>query len=323
VLPKLSQAVENILHGFIDDPSLFDELLQSFRELKQSLIRRAEMVERRTTEAEQGLQRLDESRLRAESVLNEKLQQHQVSAEVTRIIQQPWVELLSFHLIRNGEDSSSWQSLLNVVDEVVRSLGDSAGHLDAEEQAQRQSALQEMLKDGLEAMGYDHRSAEKLILGIERAQAMAGQTRENSRSQTEQVAPETFVPDKSTPEMSAPEAPACENKVESGKPELSDQEQQMLERVKQCPFGTWFEFHNNEGDKPLSLKLAWSSNVTSHCMFVDQTGVKRGNETLTSLAQGLCSGRIHFADTVKKTFMERALIAVLKRLKLDADQGAA
>ncbi len=51
-------------------------------------------------------------------------------------------------------------------------------------------------------------------------------------------------------------------------------------------------------------------------MFVDQAGVKQAVETQYNLARGLCAGSIRIAKPIKKSFMERALGAVLEKLKL-------
>lgn len=343
VLPKIQQAVDVILKSYIDDPAIFEELLQSFYELKQSLKRRAEMVERRTLESEQGLQQLEEARQKATDVLSQLLAQYQIAEATSELIYQPWVELLSFNLIRHGEDSVSWQSITKVVEQVIRSVSTNLPGENQKDRQHYQSDLLETVREGLAAIGYDQHSSEKLIESLKTAQQQVEtQVAACDTKLAEEVAPlangdaeSNLVPPAeldSQPTLSSPAKPVQTpskapepsqpalsksglNEQGLSEQKLNEKERVMLERLKQCPFGTWFEFVDQATDQTQHLKLAWFSGATNRCMFVDHAGFKRGDETLLTLAQGLCSDRIRFADKTKKSFMERALEAVFKRIK--------
>lgn len=341
VLPKIQQAVDVILKSYIDDPSIFEELLQSFHELKQSLKRRAEMVERRTLESEQGLQKLEESRQRATDILDQLLSQYQITEATSELIYQPWVELLSFNLIRHGKDSVSWQSITKVVEQVVRSVSTDLPGDHQKDRQHYQAELLDIVQEGLAAIGYDQHSSEKLIESLKAAQQQAERqvaasgtklseeplTNRAVESNSVRLAEPNNQPEPSSTPAKPVQAPTKDpvaswsdlNKPEVNKPglneqELNEKERAMLERLKQCPFGTWFEFVDKTTDQTQRLKLAWFSGATNRCMFVDHAGFKRGDETLLTLAQGLCSDRIRFADKTKKSFMERALEAVFKHI---------
>ena len=78
--------------------------------------------------------------------------------------------------------------------------------------------------------------------------------------------------------------------------------------------GTWFEFDREKAVQ--QLKLAWFSRVSSNYMFVDHSGIKQMVENQYTLAKGIHAGSIRIAEADKKSFMERALEAVLDKLKL-------
>ena len=334
VLPKIQQAVDVILKSYIDDPGIFEELLQSFQELKESLKRRAEMVERRTLESEQGLLKLEASRQRATDVLDQLLNQYQISDAASELIYQPWLELLSFNLIRHGEDSVSWQSITKVVEQVVRSVSTDLPGEHQKDRQRYQSELLDTVQEGLTAIGYDQHASEKLIESLKIAQKQVESLVPAKEAEVELEA--AALPDRAAepepvsaadPDSQSAQANrvSARNKTASqptsgklelnDKPELNEKEKAMLERLKQCPFGTWFEFADKASGQPQHLKLAWFSGATYRCMFVDHAGFKRADETLLTLAQGLCSDRIQFADKANKSFMERALEAVFKRIK--------
>ena len=94
---------------------------------------------------------------------------------------------------------------------------------------------------------------------------------------------------------------------------LSTAEQDMLKKLQEIAFGTWFEFDHRTAFK--QLKLAWFSRVSKHYMFVDHAGIKQSVETHFDLAKGLCDGSIRIIEPTKKSFMERALETILFKLK--------
>jgi hypothetical protein len=51
-------------------------------------------------------------------------------------------------------------------------------------------------------------------------------------------------------------------------------------------------------------------------MFVNQAGIKQRVETLPALVRGLHAGTIRIVQPEKRSFMERALTAILHKLRL-------
>ena len=87
----------------------------------------------------------------------------------------------------------------------------------------------------------------------------------------------------------------------------------MLEKLKDIPFGTWFEFHRT--GKPKSrAKLSWRSTVTEKFMFVDQMGVKAAVISMRDLADCMLNGKVRIAVDEKKPFVDRALSAIHRML---------
>jgi hypothetical protein len=97
---------------------------------------------------------------------------------------------------------------------------------------------------------------------------------------------------------------------------LTAKEKEIADALSDIAFGTWFEF--SRGGEIQQLKLAWYSRVTSHYMFVNRAGIKQAVETHDDLARGMASGEIVMVVPEKRSFMERALGAVLGKLRLKA-----
>ena len=89
----------------------------------------------------------------------------------------------------------------------------------------------------------------------------------------------------------------------------------MIERVKQLPFGTWFEFVlNQQGDKA-RRKLCWFSPVTGRCLFVNPRGGKADERMIGQLARDLLRGNAHVVEESHEKLIDRAWKGIVNALK--------
>ena len=121
-LPKIKDTVETILTGFTDDITLFNRLLEDFTRFAENLEKRSRMVEKRNTEAQQGLERLEIAKQQANDEIEQRLIEAAIPGPIADILRKPWSDFLSFSLLRYGNDSQTWHSSLKVVDGVVWSI---------------------------------------------------------------------------------------------------------------------------------------------------------------------------------------------------------
>lgn len=326
VFPKLKAIVESILRGFTDNVSLFDDLLEDLSRYRDGLEKRARMVEKRNTEAQQGLEKLELARQQASDELEERFQKHAVSEPVAELLRKPWTDFLAFNLLRHGDESLTWQSALKVIDGVAISVSSEGARDSREDFHRRQVELEQSVSSGLATMGYDPEASKGLLTALKEAHEMAFKDTENRVPESMPPAPGEVdeadsVVTPGAPKTAGKVAPrtkptAAKRRQPLQKPTeaLTPEEQKTVEKLKEIAFGTWFEF---DGEKSrIVLKLAWFSRVTRHYMFVDQTGVKQAVKTQSELAKGLCANTIRIVKPTRKSFMERALGAVLEKLKL-------
>ena len=73
ILPRIRSIVERILADFVDDVSIFGELLDEFSNAVLTLEKRARLAEQRSREAEKGLDRLVIAKARAEEEVDRRL----------------------------------------------------------------------------------------------------------------------------------------------------------------------------------------------------------------------------------------------------------
>lgn len=323
VLPKIKMIVESVLNGFIDEPSIFDQLLEDFSRFRETLEKRARMIEQRNTESEQGLEKLELSKLQATDEINSRLEKANIPNNIADLLRKPWTDFLAFNLLRHGAESLTWHSALKVADGVIWSVGPKAIADNITDFKRHQTELDHSVATGLTTIGYDPDASKDLLAAMKAAQELAYHNaimEEPPAADVTITAPTT----KTTIDESNPEQTSAAKLATGDKPKtktadkitslpLSKEEQTIVEKLKEIAFGTWFEFDREDTIK--QLKLAWFSRVTLHYMFVDQTGVKQAVENQHQLAKEMCAGNIRIIEPSKKSFMERALEAVFDKLK--------
>ena len=96
---------------------------------------------------------------------------------------------------------------------------------------------------------------------------------------------------------------------------LNPREAQMFERLKQMPFGTWFEFVLNQQGDVSRRKLSWFSPVTGRCLFLNSRGIKVAEKSLEELARDLVRGNAKLWEPLKESAIDRAWRGIKDKLK--------
>ncbi|HIB83720.1 MAG TPA: DUF1631 domain-containing protein [Chromatiaceae bacterium] len=98
--------------------------------------------------------------------------------------------------------------------------------------------------------------------------------------------------------------------------ESEDEADEFDQLVKDVEVGTWVEFIE-EADPALRAKLAWKSEASGNCVFVNRKGAKVEELTFQGLAAEFRRGSIRMLNTVP--LMDRALDAMMNALQRSAD----
>ncbi len=316
VLPKIKSTIKAILEDFVDDQSIFGILLEDFLVFNENLEKRAKMVEKRNTESQQGLERLEISKQRAASEMTNRLEQSNIPTNIGNLLEKTWADFLSFNLLRHGDNSQAWESALKVVDGVVWSVRPSKAAGSKIDFQRRQFALEKTVSEGLKTIGYDKDASATLLNSLREAHELAYHEAEKNKLEgarhTIKNVPDEHIEDSkksvSSKEAISPKEPATMDIL------LTEDQRAMINKLQEIAFGTWFEFQN--GENPYHLKLAWYSRVTSHYMFVDRDGIKQAVKTQIDLAKKLAAGEAQIVIPNNKSFMERAFEAVFEKLNL-------
>ncbi|VAW73758.1 hypothetical protein MNBD_GAMMA13-514 [hydrothermal vent metagenome] len=290
--PKMQVIVDRVLLEFKENVELFDDLLEDFGSTINELLQRAERIELRTTEAASGQEKLQTARTRAQKEVQTLTQARPVNEATQDFLHLIWADKLTFVLLRNeqGDGSPAWQETIQLTERIIDF---SATPKDKEQRKLRHQQLDSLQQEIREATGtLQKANKEKLLIALFDAQTQV------LDAEAEPVGVVIPIEQKIPAEIKAPE-----------KPSLSPEQQTMLERLKDVPFGTWFEFQK-PGKRIKRAKLSWRSTITEKFMFVDQMGVKASVIAMHDLADSMIDGSVRIAKTEKQPFVDRALKAI-------------
>ena len=301
VLPKLHNIVETILRGFVDDTDVFTRLLEDFNRFREGLDKRAEMVEKRNRSAQEGIERLAAAKQRASAEIDRAHQGLYDSGIDSAIVAASRGPIFStFNFLRNGEDSLSWKAALKVVDGVLWSVQRRQQPHRAMSFSVISSNSSSRSPKGLRTIGYEQRGGRGNV-------ARTARVRRNRRIEGKAVVQPVVQRRRRNPPQ---------HQTRTSAAQLSPEEAALTEMLRyKIEFGTLFEF-DRPGQRPQQLKLAWFSRVSGHYMFVNPAGIKQLVETLPNLVSGLHAGTIRIVQPEKRSFMERALTAIVNKLRI-------
>jgi hypothetical protein len=297
IFPKMKEIVDQVLVEFKEDIGVFDKFLEAFSKATDELEQRASRVEQRTTEAASGQEKLQTARTRAQTEIRHLCQGKPVADIALNFLQRIWADKLTFVLLRSeqGDESEDWKQTIAFTKSIIASVLPPSGK---EERGKRQQTLENLQQELRTQTGtMQQADKEKLLNALFELQSKV-----LSDADIENIVPAAPLPEEKPVED-----------IQNTPVSLSAEQQEMLEKLKAVPFGTWFEFRK-PGKPKKRAKLSWRSTVTEKFMFVDQMGVKAAIVSMHELADCMLNGSVCIVSTEKKPFVDRALNAIYRML---------
>jgi hypothetical protein len=333
LIDRIKQIVETLLKDFDDDTGIFDREYNDFIEFAQSLKKRAEVAEQRTTEAARGREKLQSARKLAAKEILVRMEGKPVPDVIRHVLTRPWANVLVLTMLRQGEGSHQWQASLRVADELIWSA--QAKTNDDERQRLRALVpeLEKALRQGLSLVAYQENDVQHLIGELHKlytvlleAPAQIARSQDDSLDEMEMttIEPEAvlelvqekakFVP---PPASANDETNFVDEIVLGAKGEEDVDEAEMVddeyvETARAIKVGTWVEFRDPSGHIERA-KLSWISPISAKYLFVNRKGLKVGDKTVWGLAAELRAGQAEVLEDVP--LFDRALDAIVERLK--------
>ena len=164
---KVSAVVTRVLNEYEGDVSLFHEVLADFMAFLEMDKRRIGLIEQRTINAEDGKAKSELARSTVQSLLNEKVAGKPLPKVVITLLEDAWSNVLFLICLKDGEESKFWHDAVQVVDDLVWSVGP----MDlVESRQQLLSMVPKLLKSlraGLTKIGYNPFDMNQLFADLE------------------------------------------------------------------------------------------------------------------------------------------------------------
>ena len=298
---RIDQVVQRLLNDFIDDPSIFSELLADFLAFTQDERRRSELLEQRIRDAEEGRAKTGLARQRVEQVLNQALFGKYLPQGVLGFVQEAWSKVLLLTYLKHGDRSAEWHADVRTLEQLVWSV-QHHHESDATRMLALVPDLLKSLRDGLNSSAFDPFAASEFFSELESLHVQAAGGSPASASLMIEVLTPVVL------------HLADENQVLSEPIRLLADDAGLRQVDKMLP-GCWVEFQEDP-ENSLRCKLVAIIAATGKYIFVNRTGMKVLERGRPDLALELRNGVARVLDDT--LLFERALervIGNLKRLK--------
>ena len=289
---KLHQAVERVVSEYQGDEAVFERANQEVQQHFQVLARKAELAERRQVEAARGKDRLEVAKQKAAETIETALRDQQPQKFVQALLSQAWADVLTLTLLRNGENSDEWHEQLQTTLRIVAATT-------ANEEGPIDSDLTGRIEKSLVQVGYHEDEASAI------ARRLSSTAEDESTSRTELTArlkARARLGEQTTAKKKPPHPRTA-------------QEQECYDYLRTLPFGTWFEFTKNQQGDVQRQRLSWFSPVTGNALFVNQRGLRVGEQSLDNIAHLMAQGQAVVVTEDKGRLIDRAWSATLKALR--------
>ena len=340
LLGKLSHLIERTQQ---EPPTagLYTSLLADIEHHLSQLSRKAQATERRHVEAMQGRERLEQARRRADELMRERFAVSSPRGLLRTLLERAWTDVLALNLLRHGEHSDGFRQQLRITDQLLGQFPVTDTVLLRHEV---ETGLQQigMNADESEQVAQRLIGPEPTAHVTPSIATLEDAPSDTTSQTTSEIAPESekpvpsesaapiIVPAKPRPstasamadppsatdlalrlkqrqrlgEHRGQEAPVATNAAVV--PPLGLREARIHNRLRQLPFGSWFEFIDPVTNEATQRKLAWFSPVSGNSLFVTRRGQRSDMMNLQELARAIANGRVRELPPQQENLLDRA-----------------
>lgn len=164
---KMESIVQAILSDFETDMAIFNNLLTDFRSFLEKDKRRAQILEQRTIDAEDGKAKSERARLQVDSVLNRLTSGHDLPPAAQKLLRDAWGNVLFITCLKQGVESAEWQAGIRTAQQLVWSLTAPMSKENRQGLLKLVPQLLQKLREGLEDISYSPFETTQLFKQLE------------------------------------------------------------------------------------------------------------------------------------------------------------
>lgn len=342
LLQKMEDIVHRLLNEFTDDPVIFADILQEFTSFYETERRRSELVEQRVRDAEEGRARTLQARQRIKQELNQRLLGKTLPETLVQLLQEHWSQVLLLYHLRHGEESSEWRASLQLIDDLIWSVGLHEDETDSGRLRELVPQIIERLRNGFEDAALDPFVTSRLLSSLEVLHIQAFRNLKRSQLQpdadtsaanadaalltpeelpeplqqaAQELAQKEEVPKQTLVEISEGlELPGKDEDSEIPDPpsDLLPEDDPAYQQADSVRPGSWFELKQEDGSS-IRCKLSAFIRATGRYIFVNRHGMKVLDKNRSGLALAFKQKQLHMLDDA--LLFDRALESVISNLR--------
>ncbi len=164
---KMEATVQTILSDFEADMGIFNNLLTDFRAFLEKDKRRAQILEQRTIDAEDGKAKTERARGQVDAILNRVTSGHDLPAPAQKLLRDAWGNVLFITALKQGVDSDEWQVGIRTAQQLVWSLTAPLNKENRQGLLKLVPELLQKLRHGLEEISYSPFETTQLFKQLE------------------------------------------------------------------------------------------------------------------------------------------------------------
>ena len=276
LLERAKATVSRVVAEYNEDLAVFELATSELEDLLQQQRRRAEIVERRSAETVHGRERLLQARLQAASALAQRIAARPLTPVTAQFLEQHWQHHLVQALLREGQGSERCAHVLALADELV-AVDEAAARAEGGSVAERVLGLHAALVECLSSSGLDDQVAGEWMAGLARAMAFPD-------------VPRDVRPLPAMPQLSDDSDDTRLLSVVGGHAAL-DFDPAVAARIAELPQGSWMRLVDENGEEG-SVKVAWTSPLTSRLLLVNRRGLRKLVASPQQLAALVRAGKL-------------------------------
>src|SRR5690554_400708 len=164
---KMEMMVQTILSEFEADISIFGQLLTDFRAYLDKEKRRAQILEQRTIDAEDGKAKSERARADVDAALASVINDQILPASATKLLREAWANVMFITCLKHGTTSDEWLSTVNTAQLLVWSLTVPMDKDNRQRLLKVVPELLQKLRGGFESISFNPFDATQLFKQLE------------------------------------------------------------------------------------------------------------------------------------------------------------
>ncbi|WP_019604376.1 DUF1631 domain-containing protein [Teredinibacter turnerae] len=196
---KMQSIVDQLLTSFDSDVSIFNDLHADFSSFVEKERRRAEVIEKRTLDAEDGKARAEVARTVVSIEIELRTVDERLPQVVAELINGPWNNVMFVTYLKYGHKAREWQSVLSTLDDLVWSTKIPRTNDSRKQLIRLIPELLKRLRSGLDSISFNPFQMSELFKKLEDVHLNAIR----GKAEADAPTPRTAIDKRSAPKVSS------------------------------------------------------------------------------------------------------------------------